>query len=660
MHPHASDAIGAFREFCQSRADLSWFLRPLCGKELICDCSHSELCHGSVLIDLMHACFTPSSCLWPGGPVCQRVESHNPSLSSSCPAVVPTPVDLNPEASDSEDEGILHGQVFNPEEWHSVDETLRGRPQIRSERPGWPKAWNLLIACIRTASVLLFWEIFSGTAGLSKAFAEAGWSCAPPLDIMFDQSYNLMDPAFVCIVMGLVLEKRFRLVHLGPPCSSFSMAVNRFPAHAMRSRDCPDGFANLTAVQSDKVALGNSLAKVAIFIASAQLQVGMHFCLEQPESSLMWMFTPMADFIAARNLFIFTFHACAFGAPWKKPTSILTSMIELSAIQRMCSCRRPHQVLAGKSPDGRNWTAVASPYWPELTHVWAKLCANHQPTTSDVVQSASHVAGFGWGNDDRSIEQILSDMSFNPSGNTSVFTSAVRIAAGMQSSSRSVPTILPEFLGPEAHLACALQLQHPFARPPPISPQIGRALDLHKKHGDHIITYRSQLSDLLRRLAIAVYPANNFLVSKVHRWLQPSLLKRNVRFMVEVNYILDYDDHDLFLDLVFGLPMMGWARHSPVLIQRVSPTPCSLDEHDIDLDSHNISILQSIGPSKSKELDNMAWAKCLEDFSGGGLVGPFESLESVVHVLGFQNLASFGGFLFLNNMGVQLILVHVL
>ena len=317
----------------------------------------------------------------------------------------------------------------------------------------------------------------------------------------------------------------------------------------------------------------------------------------------------------------------------KKPTTILTSLFALSAIQRFCTCRRPHQVLAGKSPDGRNWTAVASPYWPELTHVWARLCGP-PPTVSEEVPSASHVAGFGFGNEDCSIDSLLSEMAFNPSGKTTVFTSAVRVAAGIQSLSRSLPTILPEFLGPEAHLACARKLQHPFARPPPISPQIARALDLHRRHGDRIPEYRSQLSALFRRLAVVVFSANSFLVDRVHRWLMPILRKRNIRFMVEVNFILGYKDHDFFVDLTFGLPMLGWARHSPVLIQRLSASPLSLDSFDLDLDSHNRAILESIGPSKSAELDDMAWVKCLEDFANGGLVGPFDSLEAVVRALG--------------------------
>ena len=59
-------------------------------------------------------------------------------------------------------------------------------------------------------------EMLSGTASLTKAFEAAGWTCAPPMDIVFDSFLNLMDPGFVCIALCFSLEKRFRLIHLAP------------------------------------------------------------------------------------------------------------------------------------------------------------------------------------------------------------------------------------------------------------------------------------------------------------------------------------------------------------------------------------------------------------------------------------------------------------
>ena len=149
-------------------------------------------------------------------------------------------------------------------------------------------------------------------------------------------------------------------------------------------------------------------------------------------------------------------------------------------------------MLVSKAPHGRSWTAVASPYWPELIVSWAKACVSIRPGPSDPVPSSSHLSGFGFHASDMSLDTLLSVMSFEPSGRCSVFVSAARVASGVQSVGRSLPTILPEFLGPDAHLACARQLQHPFARVPPLQPHIAHALQLHRIHGSAIVQYRGK------------------------------------------------------------------------------------------------------------------------------------------------------------------------
>ena len=57
----------------------------------------------------------------------------------------------------------------------------------------------------------------------------------------------LTNPLFMTIVLGLIAERCIRVLHLGPPCSSFSMACNRFKMYAMRSREEPQGFQNIIA-----------------------------------------------------------------------------------------------------------------------------------------------------------------------------------------------------------------------------------------------------------------------------------------------------------------------------------------------------------------------------------------------------------------------------
>lgn len=84
---------------------------------------------------------------------------------------------------------------------------------------------------------------------------------------------------------------------------------------------------------------------------------------------------------------------------------------------------------------------------------------------------ASHLHGFRIAPDDVPIAELLESSIFQQSSGTSVHTSAVGIAAGMQPPGRRMLTILPEGLGPEEHLRVALGAQHPVARRVVLKPQ---------------------------------------------------------------------------------------------------------------------------------------------------------------------------------------------
>ncbi len=69
---------------------------------------------------------------------------------------------------------------------------------------------------------------------------------APPIGVADNPAVNLLDAGFLAIVViGLIWEGRVGMLWLGPPCSSFSMAVNRFFAHMMRNAEFLDGLPDL-------------------------------------------------------------------------------------------------------------------------------------------------------------------------------------------------------------------------------------------------------------------------------------------------------------------------------------------------------------------------------------------------------------------------------
>ena len=227
---------------------------------------------------------------------------------------------------------------------------------------------------------------------LTTAFAQAGWQTTPPIDIQDEIAFDLLNPLFRAVVIGLLLEGRVALLHMGPPCSSFSMAVNRFPQHAMRSRAEPLGFTHLQPHQQTKVDLGNALADVCVQLAAAQEAAKGFWQAEQPESSLMffipsWVKLQSSAFRATR-------HVCMDGAPWKKPTSLLSNHWCIHQLQCRCDNSHAHITLEGYAPCGRNWTAIASPYWPafaaKIVCCWSHLLNQEQ---TEIHHAAAHHSG---------------------------------------------------------------------------------------------------------------------------------------------------------------------------------------------------------------------------------------------------------------------------
>ena len=203
----------------------------------------------------------------------------------------------------------------------------------------------------------LFWELFAGEAILSRTFENEGWRTGPPIDIVYTQAFNLLDPGFFMVVLGLILEGWVSVLHLGPPCSSVSMAFNGFASQQIKNSERPAGLDNLTEAQVTKVRLGNELVGPG----------GRHFGVGPHESRKV---------VPAGATGVLADVASAFvQGVTHGPSSLQGGEVRVrrrSAVEKACcdhlnggcpGCAS-HISLHGKSPDGRSWTAVASPHWP--------------------------------------------------------------------------------------------------------------------------------------------------------------------------------------------------------------------------------------------------------------------------------------------------------
>lgn len=137
--------------------------------------------------------------------------------------------------------------------------------------------------------------MFPGKAGLSIELLRKGWPCRPLVDIDFNPELDLFNQFFFAVVLGLIFGRRVRLLHLGPPCSSFSMACNRFPKYAMRRASEPSEFANLPPHRLEKVRLGTAIAEVSVKLEEAQEKALNFWMLKQPATSLMRLYAAVAS-----------------------------------------------------------------------------------------------------------------------------------------------------------------------------------------------------------------------------------------------------------------------------------------------------------------------------------------------------------------------------
>ena len=216
-----------------------------------------------------------------------------------------------------------------------VPETERG--SFVPKRMVWPQSWHALIGCIRGLAFPVFWEIFAGACVMTGAFSDAGWQTAPPLDVLIDATMNLLDCNCLYIVVALILEGRIDLLWLAPPCATFSMALNRFISHALRSRAHPEGFPWLDARRAEKVRLGNALRDVACTLAKAQVDSAGSYILEQPASSIMLYSPPLEKLKTSTSATTATRAVCFDGAPWQKRTLLVRgNFLHDCRVPRMC------------------------------------------------------------------------------------------------------------------------------------------------------------------------------------------------------------------------------------------------------------------------------------------------------------------------------------
>ena len=595
-----TDGLHLFRSYVHHRMDVLQWLTPLTGRILVCTCLLGDHCHAHVLADTVETLVLPQ--LDDPPPLCGPEE-------------------------DTEECEDLPGPV-SQQVLEAVNETLRTASRSRgsfSRKPSWPVEWHLLLARIRLATSLLFWEVFAGVAVLTGQFRHCGWEVAPPIDTVIDISHDVFHPEFLLLLLGIIFEHRIGYLHLGVPCSSFSMAFNRFLSLAIRTAEHPGGIPGLPPEKQSLVDTGNALVHIAITLAEAQQSVGHLWGWEQPGNSLQLLYQPLLTFVAKSTVFWALSHICAYGAIWIKPTMVFSNSRLIEALCRRCPGCDYHQPIAGRAPCGTPWSQLASAYFPMWARSYALIFRHlaHQPFT------AASDRRLGWcAPCDISPANVLRKAGFQPSAHRHIDTVARRICAMCQPSGRAAPQLIADGLQPETHLQVALRTTHPYLRPLDIPDHFSVAFARQAAATD-LAAQRATMLKLVTQLARTLQQEEVLAAQRIDPLIAPVVARRSTCLMREVQYLTLTSDASFVVDYCLGKPMLGFTRRAASQRPKLTVPEVSVPEFLSGAETRNARLLCRVRPSGDDVLDEACDTKMAEEHAIDAIIGPFPSLEAI-------------------------------
>jgi hypothetical protein len=207
-----------------------------------------------------------------------------------------------------------------------------------------------------------FLELFSGCGYLTAACHDAGLRCATPFDIKTSRLYDLTRPSTQRLVLRWIRCGFVWCVHLGTPCSGFSVAQH--------------------GENNASTRLSHACAVFSLRVIRLCRKLHVHWSLENPASSKLWKLPGFVNILSKPDSALVRFHMCRYGAPWLKPTCIATSL-PLDCLERRCHGCHWHMVLQGLihlRTGEKCWlTSVAGCYPPALCRAWSKAISRVCP-----------------------------------------------------------------------------------------------------------------------------------------------------------------------------------------------------------------------------------------------------------------------------------------
>ena len=503
----------------------------------------------------------------------------------------------------------------------------------------------------------LFLELFAGTGRMSKAFSRVGLQVLAIDSVKVSGVPSLLldlaKPLSQKLVLDLVKSRRLAAVHLAPPCGTSSQARSIYAGpgspQPLRSAACPDGLPGLSFLQKHRVFTANKLYKFTAEVIAACQQHDVLWSVENPESSLFWLTSPMLELWRnfRRHIVFGTFDSCVYGGQRKKATTFWSNCLAVTDLSLRCHPSLGHVHLPwGRHASGWS-TSEEAAYPPILCRHWASLVtevlsrqgriahfgafqgsvqyaaaeraalglfpkATHAPVVVDPFQ------GHSWVRLESAKDRVkfvpgvrLQDPAF-PKGSTTI---KVMVEHGVWGALVGQP------VSPEVFLQRAVASRHPQTQLPPLPPALDRTVSLLAgRKLSELHSLRCQRLKAMCDMATDLQAREDADHAGFAPYLQHILQGKRIRLFECLLQGLQYPDQSLPQDIRRGFQLTGWLPDTKTRPSKVIPPAMHRDEvwsHRIQNNSAVWALCKSSGDDS---LDAALWQQTLEECRAGWAV----------------------------------------
>ena len=170
------------------------------------------------------------------------------------------------------------------------------------------------------------------------------------------------------------------VIHLAPPCSTFSKARDRGRKTRVRSYDQPGGF----RPRGRKVLDGNVMAKEAInFAVWAHAELHATVTMENPDKSYLWLYG-LPWFGHCHTYSDVRMSYCRYGKKYQKNTRFRVWGRSFAALERLCTKRKGKWACGNALHQHLGWgeasTQAAAVYPHDLCRAYAACLSDMEKT----------------------------------------------------------------------------------------------------------------------------------------------------------------------------------------------------------------------------------------------------------------------------------------